>query len=121
MASIVIVDDRITNRNIFAKLSASIEEGISVKAFGEPAEALAWLAKNPCELVITDFKMPQMDGAEFIRRLRLLPAGRDVNTPVVVLGKTPGVLLLTTIDTVQLPLPGIVRPVILIRPVWLAL
>ena len=83
MSSIVIVDDRITNRNIFAKLSASIEEGISVKAFGEPAEALAWLEKNPPELVITDFKMPQMDGAEFIRRLRLLPAGRDV--PVVVI------------------------------------
>ena len=83
MASIVILDDRITNRNIFAKLAASIEQGVSVKAFGEPADALAWIKDHPPELVITDFKMPQMDGAEFIRQLRLLGNGRDV--PVVVI------------------------------------
>ncbi len=83
MASIVIIDDRITNRNIFAKLATSIEEGVTVKAFGDPAEALGWLENNPSELVITDFKMPQMDGAEFVRHLRQIPSAQDV--PVVVI------------------------------------
>ena len=49
-----------------------------------------------------------------------LVAASLLDTPVVVLGKTPGVLLFTTMDTVQLPLPGIVKPPIFIRPVWLA-
>ena len=83
MSLIVIIDDRITNRNIFAKLASSIEEGVAVRAFRDPAEALAWLADNPPDLVITDFKMPQMDGAEFIRQLRLQPVNADV--PVVVI------------------------------------
>ena len=83
MASIVIIDDRITNRNIFAKLATSIEEGVTVKAFGDPSEALVWLEQNPSELIITDFKMPQMDGAEFVRRLRQIPSAQDV--PVVVI------------------------------------
>ena len=83
MSLIVIVDDRITNRNIFAKLASSIEEGVVVRAFRDPAEALAWLADNPPDLVITDYKMPQMDGAEFIRLLRLQAVNADV--PVVVI------------------------------------
>ena len=83
MSLIVIVDDRITNRNIFAKLAASIEEGVIVQAFGDPIAALAWLATNKPDLIVTDYKMPQLDGAEFIRRLRLLPVIAEV--PVVVI------------------------------------
>ena len=83
MPLIVIVDDRLTNRNIFAKLAAAIEEGIEVKTFGDPAEALVWLKDNTPHLVITDFKMPQMDGAEFIRRFRA--QSQSVDIPVVVI------------------------------------
>ncbi|MDO9441044.1 MAG: EAL domain-containing protein [Beijerinckiaceae bacterium] len=83
MSLIVIVDDRVTNRNIFAKLAASIEEDVTVRTFGDPAEALVWLSQQTPDLVITDYKMPQMDGAEFIRRFRLLPSSVDV--PVVVI------------------------------------
>lgn len=80
---IVIVDDRVTNRNIFARLANSIEEGVVVQAFRDPVEALDWLGANAPDLVITDYKMPQLDGAEFIRRLRALPGNADV--PVVVI------------------------------------
>lgn len=83
MSLIVIVDDRVTNRNIFAKLAASIEEDVTVRTFGDPAEALVWLSQQSPDLVITDYKMPQMDGAEFIRRFRMLPSSVDV--PVVVI------------------------------------
>ncbi len=83
MSLIVIVDDRVTNRNIFAKLAASIEADVTVRTFGDPEEALTWLAGQAPDLVITDYKMPEMDGAEFIRRFRLLPSSVDV--PVVVI------------------------------------
>ena len=83
MSLIVIVDDSTTNRNIFAKLAASIEAGVTVKTFGDPAEALAWLEQNAPDLVITDYNMPVMNGAEFIHRFRQLPKQLDV--PVVVI------------------------------------
>lgn len=83
MPLIVIVDDRVSNRNIFARLAVSIEPGITVRAFPEPVSALEWLAKNPPDLVITDFKMPEMDGAQFIRHFRQLPSCAEV--PVIVI------------------------------------
>lgn len=83
MPLIVILDDRATNRNIYTRLAASLEEGVNVSAFADPVAALEWLADNPPDLVITDYKMPKLDGAEFTRRFRALPGGAD--TPIVVI------------------------------------
>jgi diguanylate cyclase (GGDEF)-like protein/PAS domain S-box-containing protein len=83
MSLIVIVDDRATNRNIFSRLAASLEDGVEVAAFGDPEEAIDWLADHSPDLVITDYKMPRLDGAEFTRRFRSRPSGADV--PVIVI------------------------------------
>jgi len=83
MAIVAIVDDRVTNRNIFSKLAASIAPDIEVHSFGNPREALEWLAANPFDLVITDYKMPEMNGADFVRALRATKGASDI--PVVVI------------------------------------
>ena len=83
MSLIVILDDLVSNRNIFAKLAASIEKGVDVRTFGDPVDALDWLRDNVPDLVVSDYKMPHMDGADFTRRFRELPACVDV--PVVVI------------------------------------
>ncbi|HEV2573158.1 MAG TPA: EAL domain-containing protein [Beijerinckiaceae bacterium] len=83
MSLIVIVDDRITNRNIFAKLAASIEPNVQVETFGDPLQALDWLVDQQPDLIITDFKMPTIDGAEFIRRYRQFPGAAEI--PIIVL------------------------------------
>ena len=83
MSLIVIVDDRISNRNIFAQLARSIEKGITVRTFGDPTKALEWLADNTPDLIITDYKMPEMDASEFIRQFRMLPGSSDI--PVIVI------------------------------------
>ncbi|HJS60438.1 MAG TPA: response regulator, partial [Pseudolabrys sp.] len=83
MVQIVILDDRETNRKIFSKLAGSIEPGVTVHSFGNPVELLAWLEHNTPDLVVTDFKMPSMDGAEFIWRLRALPHCGEI--PVIVI------------------------------------
>ena len=83
MAFIVVVDDRVTNRRIFSKLLASVDPTAEILAFSEPADALACLAEREPDLVITDYKMPLMDGSEFIRRLRKLRGNDDV--PVIVI------------------------------------
>ena len=83
MSAIVILDDRATNRKIFCKLAASIEAGAQVHSFADPVEALAWIETHTPDLVITDFKMPSMDGAEFIRRFRERPPLTEI--PVIVI------------------------------------
>jgi diguanylate cyclase (GGDEF)-like protein/PAS domain S-box-containing protein len=83
MSLIVILDDQSTNRNIFAQLAASIEDGAVVRTFGDPVEALAWIDGNTPDLVITDYKMPTMDGATFTARFREKADCADV--PVVVI------------------------------------
>ncbi len=83
MPLVAILDDRATNRHIFARLAHSIEPGITVRTFEDPVVALDWLAGNTPDIVITDFKMPSLDGAQFTRRFRELPGCSDV--PVVVI------------------------------------
>src|SRR5665647_847389 len=83
MPLIVILDDRATNRKIFSKLAASIESGVTVRSFGDPQELLVWLEHNTPDLIVTDFKMPTMDGAEFIRQFRAQPNSGEI--PVIVI------------------------------------
>ena len=83
MVQVVILDDRETNRKIFSRLAASIEPDVTVHSFGNPLELLGWLEKNTPDLIVTDFKMPNLDGAEFIARLRKLPHCGEI--PVIVI------------------------------------
>jgi diguanylate cyclase (GGDEF)-like protein/PAS domain S-box-containing protein len=83
IARVFVIDDRITNRNILTRLAASVEEGLHVEAFGDPVEALQAAERALPDLVITDYKMPHMDGAAFIAAFRALPGGDE--TPIVVI------------------------------------
>lgn len=83
MPQVVIVDDQPTNRQIFAKIAASIETGIAVECFADPQSALDWLADHTPDLIITDYNMPRMDGAEFICKMRQRGSLRDI--PVIVI------------------------------------
>ncbi|WP_296715215.1 response regulator [Rhodoblastus sp.] len=73
MCLVVIVDDRATNRAIYTQLARSIGQGVDVRAFGDPEEALSWLAVNRVDLIVTDYEMPRIVGDEFISRFRGLP------------------------------------------------
>lgn len=83
MSIIVVVDDRRTNLKILAKLAASLGDNIIVKPFPDPREALQWSRSNVPDLVVTDFKMPGLDGAEFTRLFRQDPHCFDVPVMVV--------------------------------------
>lgn len=81
-AHIVIVDDSAANLRIYAKIAAGLESNVRVHSFNDPRKALEWLTENHADLVITDYKMPTMHGAEFTRHVRQVPTCPDV--PVVV-------------------------------------
>jgi CheY-like chemotaxis protein len=69
----MLVDD---NADILAQMSAQMERltGVEIDRFSSPTAALAAFADEPekYSVVITDFKMPGMDGVELCRRLRTL-------------------------------------------------
>jgi diguanylate cyclase (GGDEF)-like protein len=79
---IVTVDDSAANLKLYSKLAAAVEPNVHVHPFNDPFQALEWLGANAADLVISDYKMPSMDGAEFTRRVRALPTAAHV--PVVV-------------------------------------
>jgi two-component system, response regulator RpfG len=78
MATILIIDDQLTSRQILQQLVSSIEENISVEAFANPLEALKWTSVNAADLILVDYKMPEMNGIEFIQRFRSHPSSSHV-------------------------------------------
>jgi diguanylate cyclase (GGDEF)-like protein len=83
MAFVVIVDDRATNRSIFSRLASFLDDDVEVEAFATPDPALKTIGVKMPDLVITDYKMPQMTGAAFTQQIRSLPNGVDV--PIIVI------------------------------------
>ncbi len=80
---VAIVDDRITNLKILERLAASLGDNVEVRTFAHPQAALDFAAQSPPDLLVTDFNMPDLDGAEFIRRLRAQANCADL--PVMVI------------------------------------
>ena len=82
-ARIIIVDDRATNLRIYAQFVAMMGPEFSSKCFQSAVDALAWLETETADLLIVDYRMPEMNGAEFIRRVRERGAGGSAPAIVI--------------------------------------
>ncbi len=78
MTRIVIIDDQAISRKLLDKLIGTIEQSAEVRSFSDPIEALAWIEQDTPDLVLTDYKMPNLDGISFTRLFRQLPDCMDV-------------------------------------------
>jgi len=68
MANIILVDD---DQNILTSVSMALEaEGHQVTTFEDGAAALEKINDTAPDLVVSDIKMPTMDGMELLRRIR---------------------------------------------------
>lgn len=77
-STIFIVDDDSVSRMLLSKTINNMGAGITVKSFQSARAALAAIETNPPDLIITDFKMPHMDGTEFTKRIRRLHHCKDI-------------------------------------------
>ena len=59
----------------------SLDERVEVQGFMRPVDAVIWAARHVADLVLVDYMMPDMDGIEFVQRLRALPGYEHV--PIV--------------------------------------
>nr|AFT64037.1 response regulator receiver modulated diguanylate cyclase/phosphodiesterase [alpha proteobacterium D323] len=83
MTTIVIVDDRAINRSIFEKLALAVDASVKVHCFASPVDALEYMESSVPDLIITDYSMPEMDGADLTQKVRALEHCSDV--PIVVI------------------------------------
>ena len=92
-ARILLVDD---NRSGLAARRAVLEEiGYTVDCASDARSGLELFSKHRHDLVVTDFRMPDMDGDEFITRIRK----RSPDTPIVLLSGFVEALGLTEKNT----------------------
>ena len=73
---IVLVDDEVMVTRTLETL-LKLEGLKDTESFNDPFEALEYLKINQCELIISDFIMPKMEGIEFLSRAKKLPLQED--------------------------------------------
>ena len=77
--NVLVVDDEYASLEVLALLLTG--EGFRLFTAADGQEALERLAETPIALVITDYKMPRMDGSELC--LRMLGDPRFQDIPVI--------------------------------------
>ncbi len=77
-ASVMIIDDQFVGRKVLEEIVKSISPAIFIRSFADPLKALESVSEQAPDLILVDYKMPQINGVEFITRLRTLPAAEDI-------------------------------------------
>ncbi|HRI68051.1 MAG TPA: response regulator, partial [Polyangium sp.] len=67
-ARVLVVDDEPNARSGLEKLLR--QEGYAVDSAADGASALQIATEHPPDIVVTDLKMPQMDGIELLKKIR---------------------------------------------------
>ena len=68
--TVLLIDDQSTVLDIHAAILKSLKMNLKIVAMTDPVEALAWLQNKQVDLIITDFRMHQMDGMQFVQALK---------------------------------------------------
>jgi putative two-component system response regulator len=77
---VLIVDDNATSLMLLKQVVGHVD-GCRVVAFHDPLVALNEIRAGGVDIALVDYMMPQVDGIEFIRRVRALPRLHDL--PIV--------------------------------------
>ncbi len=82
---VLLVDDSIVVRHVLVVTLRQLPEFLhaSIDEAGNGAIALKKMETNRYDLVLSDIRMPYMDGLEFVRAVR--QQQRDTRTPIVLL------------------------------------
>jgi two-component system response regulator RpfG len=79
---VLVVDDNDANIAVYEKVIREVR-GVEPKCFADSDDALTWLLAERPILAVVDYRMPGIDGFEFIKRMRLNHGCNSV--PVVML------------------------------------
>jgi DNA-binding NtrC family response regulator len=68
--TVLLIDDQPTVLDIHAAILKSLKLDLNIVKMTDPIEALAWIQNKQVDLVITDFRMHQMNGMQFVQALK---------------------------------------------------
>jgi CheY-like chemotaxis protein len=68
--TVLLIDDQPTVLDIHTAILKSLKMDLKIVTMTDPVEALAWLQNKQVDLIITDFRMHQMDGIQFVQALK---------------------------------------------------
>ncbi len=80
---ILLVDDNDDTQEMMAMVLGA--EGATVVAVSSASEALATLLAGRFDVLLCDIGLPDVDGCELLRRIRMLPVDRGGSVPAVAL------------------------------------
>ena len=80
---VLVVDDEKDTRELLAYVLGQCE--VRVTSVGTASDAIAALAREPFDVLISDIGMPVEDGLALIRRLRRLPPSQGGQIPALAL------------------------------------
>jgi CheY-like chemotaxis protein len=82
---VLLVDDEVSSAQVLALILA--EQGFLVTVAGDGRQALARLEEASPDVLVTDFMMPYMNGADLVRAVQATPGYEDL--PILVITGAP--------------------------------
>ena len=68
--TVLIIDDLFSSRLLIAEIVRQIDPKLNLELFDTPSRALEYARQNRVDMVLTDFKLPGMNGVEVLERLK---------------------------------------------------
>ncbi len=66
----LLIDDQTTVLDIHAAILKSLNMELKIVKMTDPFEALDWMQNKQVDLIITDFRMREMDGMQFVQAIK---------------------------------------------------
>ena len=86
MHTALVIDDQVTTNRLLTQLVKTIHvkgDPVNVESFTDCRKALIWLKRQTAELIVVDYKMPNLNGIEFIKLVRRMDKCRDI--PIIMI------------------------------------
>ncbi|MCG8325985.1 MAG: response regulator [Thiotrichales bacterium] len=90
--TVMIIDDQGTERKILETIIKTVGDNINITSFDNAFSALDSARDNPPDLILTDYRMPEMNGVDFIKTIREIPGCIDIPIIVVTIVNEKAVL-----------------------------
>jgi DNA-binding response OmpR family regulator len=68
--TVLLIDDQTTVLDIHAAILKTLKMDLKIIKMTNPVEALEWMKNKQVDLIITDFRMQQMDGMQFVQTIK---------------------------------------------------
>lgn len=81
-AQVMVIDDQLTSRLIMENIIKSIGDNIHVTTYETALPALEDAKRSPPDLIVVDYKLPDINGVDFTRKIRNIAECMDV--PIVI-------------------------------------